>query len=269
MKERLLMRKTPFWAQSDDTHREIEGKLQGHSRECVIATISVCLSRACLTRQHSGVWYGRNWPDSVAASPPGPGQYQHRTTRWRPEPASQHMAHLRNGQRQEWTGWPYSFIRRRLRTGQASHGTDPRKACLDNHDQRHVPIPRGKAPNFVIFQTHVFARLKTFFNFPSGSDGFDHLRERRAQWSKDEVVGFFARVIHATTNQQKVLPIILPSMQHGHHGPIKASWSFGAMAHRDPLPILGLKRVCLGLSHGHAFAAFGGLYPHRFVTGHR
>src|SRR6266487_2787851 len=98
MKERLLMRKTPFWAQSDDTHREIEGKLQGHSRECVIATIAVCLSRACLTRRHSGVWYGRNRPDSGGSV----------ATRTRPVPTSHYEVAARasqpaHGAPQEWS----------------------------------------------------------------------------------------------------------------------------------------------------------------------
>ncbi len=107
---------------------------------------------------------------------------------------------------------------------------------------------------------------KTFFNFPSRSDRFDHLGKRGTHWDKDEVIGFHARIVKATADQQEVLSIIFPLMQHGHHRPIKEPRPFGALTHRDPLPILGLKRECLG--HRRAFAAFAGLYPHRFIAGH-
>src|SRR6266498_700008 len=65
-----------------------------------------------------------------------------------------------------------------------------------------------------------------------------------------------------------MVSIIFPSVQHGHHRPVEKPWSFGAMAHREPLPILGLKRTRLGLLHRHAFATLRRLYPHRLIAGH-
>ncbi len=86
--------------------------------------------------------------------------------------------------------------------------------------------------------------------------------------AKTRVVGFFARIVNTTADQQKVLPVIFPLLQHGHHRPIKEPGPFGALAHGDPLPILGVKRECFGLSHRHAFAALAGLYPHGFIAGY-
>jgi len=203
----------------------------------------------------------------VAAPPPGPGEQQCRTARRWPEQMCEQMAYFGNGERKEGTGRRCSFSLGRLSGEYASRSTNACKTCLDDHDERYVPVPTMVATHFVILQAHFFPCLETFFNAPSRSDRLDHLGKRGAHWGKDEVVGFFARIVETTANQQEVSSIILPPMEHGHQRPIEPSWSLGAVTHRDPLPIIGVKRECLGLGHRHAFAALCGRYPHGFIAG--
>src|SRR6266478_5596174 len=172
------------------------------------------------------------------------------------------MTHFGNGERKQGTGWRRSLLAGRLGGGYPSLGTDTCKACLGQHHQRDVTIPSREASDFVILQAHFFPCFKTFFNFPSRSDRLDHLGKRGAHWGKDEVIGFLLLIVKAATDEQKVLPILFPPVQHGHDCPIELPWPFGSVTHRESLPILGVKRERLGLGHRHAFATLWSLYPH-------
>src|SRR6266851_5991105 len=202
----------------------------------------------------------------VAAPPAGPGEQQGRTARRRPEQVGEQMTHFGNGERKQRIDRRF-FSRRWLSGEHASYSANACKACLDDHDESYVPIPTSPASDFVILQTHFFPCLETFFNFPPLPNRLDHLRKRGAYWGKDEVIRLVLRIVQRATDEQKVLPVIFTSMQHGHDCPIKEPRSFGAVAHRDPLPILGVKQKRLGLGHRHPFATLARLYFHRFRAG--
>jgi site-specific DNA recombinase len=108
-----------------------------------------------------------------------------------------------------------------------------------------------------------------YFNFPPLPYRLDHLGKRGALRGKHEVICFLLRIVKTATDEQKVSSIVLPLMQDRHDRPIKQSRSFGAFAHTEPLPIVGVKHKGFGLSHRHPFATIGSLYPHRLITCHR
>src|SRR5258708_30491714 len=202
----------------------------------------------------------------MAASPPRPGKQQCRTPRRREDEVSQQMAHFGNGQRKQRAGWRCSFYLGRLSGEPALRSTNACKTCLNDHDERNISIPGGEAPDFVIGEPHFFPCLETFFNFPSRSDRLHHLRKRRAQRGKDEVICLVLRIVQWATHEQKVLAVLFTPMQHGHDCPIEQSRPLGSVAHRDPLPILGVKRKGLRLRHCHPFATGSRLQFRRLRT---
>src|SRR6266702_5753754 len=55
----------------------------------------------------------------------------------------------------------------------------------------------------------------------SFTNGFDHLWQGGSLWGKDKVVRFFGGIVHAATNEQPMLSIILPLVQHRDDGPVE------------------------------------------------
>lgn len=151
------------------------------------------------------------------------------------------MTHFGDGEGKQGTGGRRFLMRGRLSGEYPGRCANTCQAGLNDHDERNVPIPGRPTSDLVILQAHIFPYLETFFNSPSLPNCFDHFGKCGADWSKDEVVGFLARIVQTTTDEQKVLLIIFTPMQHRLHCPIEESWPFRAVAHRKSLPIACVK----------------------------
>ncbi len=152
----------------------------------------------------------------VAASPPGPGEQQCRTARWRPEQVGEQMAHFGNGERKQGTG-----RRCLLGLGRLS-GTSPRlcadtcKTCFDDHHERYVPIPSSPAPHFVIRQAHFFPYLESFFNLPPRANRASP--SRRAWCPRGQRRS--SRLFHSDRRGNGE-----PARSVSHHPPTHAAWA--------------------------------------------
>src|SRR6266516_1161438 len=173
---------------------------------------------------------------SVTSSPPGPGQHQLRTTSGRPAETPKHITHFRSGRRKQRPRNLWGLLVR----GGLHLGANPYQKRIRQQDQRDVPVPCRPATNLILIETHVFGVFKILFDPPTRADRFDHLVQRGSRRSKDEVVGFFVRIVHTATNEQPVVPIVFPSVQNRHSSPIEETRPFGSLAHREALPIPGV-----------------------------
>src|SRR5206468_156942 len=89
--------KDSFLRNSDETHSEIEGKVQG-------VFPGVLSSAAAFRVEVTGTAL-------VAAPPAGPGKHQDRTARRRPKEVGQQMTYFGNGKREGWTSHRHFLIR--------------------------------------------------------------------------------------------------------------------------------------------------------------
>jgi hypothetical protein len=138
---------------------------------------------------------------------------------------------------------------------------------MSQHDKSDMAIPADEATNFVLSKPQSFAGFKIILNAPSGSDCLYHLLECCPTGAQDKVVGLACGVIDASANEQPMASIILPPMQDGDTGPIEEPWACGAIAHREPLPILDLEQKRLDLAHfDEPTSSVGGSYPNRLLV---
>src|SRR5262249_37043980 len=99
---------------------------------------------------------------------------------------------------------------------------------------------------------------------PDRRDDFVQGRTRRSEY---KIVALLLRIGEASTNEQKVAPIVFPLVQHRDQGPIEKARALGANAHRNagPLSLIGQK----GLDEGRLFssASLRRLEGYRLITG--
>ena len=108
-----------------------------------------------------------------------------------------------------------------------------------------------------------------YFDVPAGADGRHHLGQRGARWGKDEVVGDLCWAVKTTTQEEPMPSILLPAMQDGHGRPVKEPGPFGALTHREALPVGLLQQQSGHLAHFHAAPdSVRGQDAHGFIAGH-
>src|SRR6266566_2709402 len=132
-----------------------------------------------------------------------------------------------------------------------------------------MTIPAQVASDLVVIQAQIFGVFKVFFDMPPASTGMDHLPQRGGRCSEDEVVAEIMYIGHASTQQEPMLPIMLPVMQDGHTRPVKEAGTFGAFAHREALPRLLRQHKCWDVCDMDAPASsIRGYNPNGFIAVH-
>jgi hypothetical protein len=206
---------------------------------------------------------------TMAAAPPRPGQHQLHTAGRRPDQSCEQMAHFRNrqGKQGEARWWGIKSSRgdngKRLRT-------NPGKVRMRQHHQRDVTQPSGEAPHLIMVHPQIFGGFKVFFDVPTRATGCNHLFKRGPRRGEDKVIRRFVHLTQTTAHKQPMLPILLPLMQDGDGCPVKESWTFASLAHRETLPIPLTQQEGFHLTDFHASASpIRGHDPDRFIAGYR
>ena len=110
---------------------------------------------------------------------------------------------------------------------------------ISEQDEGDVTIAADIAAHFRLVQAQVFAGLQVLFAVPTRANSLHHGRERRRQWSRDQVRSQFVRVVEAATDDQPVATVHAALLDPGPDGPIEKALPFGALALTEALPVLG------------------------------
>ncbi len=104
---------------------------------------------------------------------------------------------------------------------------------------------------------------------PACPTGLDHLWQRGGRWPKDEGIRDLAPIGEIAAQKQPMASIRFPLVQHGHTRPVKEPGAFGALAHREALPILLMQQESFHFADCHPSAlSVSSQDPNRFSAGH-
>lgn len=175
------------------------------------------------------------------------------------------MTHFRNRQWKQWVD-----IRGHLKHdgGDFVLLTDPSQKRMSEQTQGDMAIPSDPTSDFVVVEAEIFGIFKVLLDMPTLANGLDHLLQGGSLGGKDEGVGFFVRTAHTATHEQPMSCIIFPLLQDGNNRPVKKPGAFGALTHREALPILGVKQEGFNVADFHPPSSpIGSQDPDGFVAG--
>ena len=118
------------------------------------------------------------------------------------------------------------------------------KGCCE-HDEGDMAVPADVTANFILIEAEIFGIFEVDLHRPAGTDGQNDRVQRGPRRCEDQVIGLLAWVVDAAAQHQEVASIHRAAMDQRQDGPIKASVSFGPLAHREPLPVLGAQFLLL------------------------
>jgi len=78
-----------------------------------------------------------------------------------------------------------------------------------------------------------------YFDVPAGANGLYHDGQRRVGWRPDQVIRQLVRVVKAASYHEPMATVCGAPVHAGQAGPVKEPFAFGALAHREALPVLG------------------------------
>src|SRR6266849_1171537 len=131
------------------------------------------------------------------------------------------MANFGNGQRKQWVAIRGHFKDHR---GDQILGTDSGQKCMSEHAQRDVAIPSGPTSDLVVVESEVFGIFKVLLDMPACANSLHHLLQGGSFGGKDEVVGFFERIVHTAAHEQPMSPIIAPFDAREERLPNQRAW---------------------------------------------
>src|SRR6516162_1480877 len=114
-----------------------------------------------------------------------------------------------------------------------------------------MSVPAGETAHFVVVQAQIFGVFKIFLNMPPGATGLHHLLQRGALWGEHQVIALLLRISETAADEEEVAPISFPAMQDGYGLPVKEPGTFGALTHRETLPILLTEQEGFRCTHFH------------------
>src|SRR5260221_11130377 len=123
--------------------------------------------------------------------------------------------------------------------------TDPKQKGAGEHDEGDMAIPTKVAAYLVLIEAKIFGVFQIDLNRPACSDRQNHRVQAGAGRCQDQIIGLFARIVEATTDDEPVASIYGPMKNLRQDGPIKEPFAFGALTHGESLPVLGTQPLLL------------------------
>src|SRR5450755_171217 len=113
------------------------------------------------------------------------------------------------------------------------------------HDESHMAVPTEVVTHFVLIKAKIFGVFQVNLNRPACSNRQNHRVQTGPKRCEDQIIGLFERRIEATAENYPVAGVHGAAMDHRQDGPIKEPLAFGALTHRESLPVLFTQHLLL------------------------
>ena len=129
-----------------------------------------------------------------------------------------------------------------------------------------MAVPADVTAHLVLIEAKIFGVFQVDLDRPACSDSQNHRLQGGPRRCEDQIIGLFKRRVEATANHEPVASIHCAVKNLRQDGPIKEPLAFGALTHRESLPVLGAQYLLLDAGHIAKPVSLGSLNTNHFIS---